>query len=99
MTDLNEAIARAPIHEFQVVHRTRPGDGSPGWSQEQSEWGNAMLAHDTISAHVAAHGLDPHELVGAAAERAAEASAELASQSSAPDAGGHPGAATEPQGM
>ena len=98
MADLDETIAAAPIHEFQVVHRVRPGDGSAGWSQVQSEWGNAALAHDTVNAIAAQHGLDPNELVGASAEHAAEASAALGQLRDKLAGDSPPAASTEPGG-
>ncbi len=99
MTDLDEAIAAAPIHEFQLVHRIRARIEEGGWSQTQTAWSNADDTMYSLRKLVELHGLDPAELVGAAAERAAEATAAAPTPSPAPDAGGDPGAATAPAGM
>ncbi len=99
MTDLGETIAAAPIHEFQLVHRIRGSTGPFGWSQTQTAWSNAADVQRSLDEWVSTYGLDPHELVGAAAERAAEATAAAPVPSPAPDAESDPGAATAPAGM
>jgi hypothetical protein len=99
MTGIDESIAAAPIHEFQLVHRIRPPGGGLGWSQTQTAWSNAADTKAALDDLVRLHGLDPAELVGAAADRAAAAPAPAASPSSAPGAGSDPGAGTAPAGM
>jgi hypothetical protein len=99
MTDPSEAVAEAPIHEFQLVHRIRQATEPYGWSQTQTAWSNAADTQRELEDLVQLHGLDPDELVGAAAERAAAAPAGEPGPSPAPEAGSDPGADVAPAGM